>query len=138
MKSKTKVNVISTLSFFSAFVLMSGCFETHKWTEKEKIDFECKCTQKDTFSNESIGFKGFENNEFDSVTINEFKDNVLLRSFKISVSFVQNNDQGIVKTRWGKVNKTMNTANYSFFYFCFSNNSCCGCIKLSFVFWCNN
>ncbi len=109
MKLKTKINIIAALLVFSAFVLMSGCFETHRWTEKEKKNFECKCIQTDTFSNESIGFKGFENDEFDSVTINEFKDTVLLRSFKIFVSFVQNNDQGMVKTRWGTVNRTMNT-----------------------------
>ena len=74
---------------------MTSCF--HYWTEKEKKNFDCKCTQTDTFELGVVHFRGFNNTEFDSILVRAYKDTVLIDSFKIFVD--------PSKSDWDKENK---------------------------------
>jgi hypothetical protein len=102
------VRKLLTPSALLILVLFStGCF--HRWTEKEKKEFECTCEKTDTFQINPIEFVGFENNEFDSVLVKEFRDTILLDIFKIYVSKAEDPWGKEHKRRSGSANRTMHT-----------------------------
>jgi len=95
---------------FLLFVLaLISCNHSHgEWTEEQRKEFKCKCKQTDTFKNIVIEFRGYDSKEFDSVLIREYKDSVLLDSFKMYVFPSQSPDQKRDKERSGDISHTMN------------------------------
>ena len=96
---------IASISAGIIVLISTGCF--HHWSEQEKKDFECKCAQTDTFGNSIVMFKGFDNKEFDSILIREYKDTTLLNSFKIFVWPAQSPSDKEQKIRSGTISRTL-------------------------------
>ena|ERR1700752_2001072 len=65
-------------------VLFTACGSC-EWTTEERQKFNDECPKRNSFENLFIDFRGFDNNDFDSVLIKEYKDTLLLNSFKIKV-----------------------------------------------------
>src|SRR5688572_6717508 len=88
---------------------MIGCDYNSRteWTLKQREEFETECSRTDTFNNVVFRFQGFADNEFDSILVKEYKDEILLDSFKIFVSADQGHDKER-KDRNSTINRTMN------------------------------
>lgn len=67
--------------FFWEMATAGSC----EWTPKESADFEKECCSRTEFDQLHGQFRGFENNEFDSVVVNEYKDSTLISVFKVKV-----------------------------------------------------
>lgn len=70
-------------------LLLTSCFN-NRWTEEERKAFATKCSCTDTIRNEIFAFRGFENNELDTIQVLEFKDSILLDSFHVIVEPARN------------------------------------------------
>ncbi|MES2515857.1 MAG: hypothetical protein V4580_17010 [Bacteroidota bacterium] len=73
---------------FLSLTAFTACFN-NSWTEDERKTFETTCHQTDSVENLVCLFYGFDNSEFDSVLIKEYKDSTLLDSFKLVVNPAQ-------------------------------------------------
>lgn len=93
---------------------MTSCF-SNSWTEKQRKEFEIKCALTDTFYNISFQFKGFGNNEFDSILVKEFKEKVLLDSFNVFVRPGKSLSDKEGKKRSAIIERTMNTM-YTYYF----------------------
>lgn len=60
-----------------------SCFNT-RWSDEQRKEFETTCTQTESF-HAIVKFKGFDNNEFDSIWVKQFKDSICLDSFRVFV-----------------------------------------------------
>jgi len=99
-----------TIVFLISYIALSmtSCFSS-SWTEKQRKEFETNCSLTDTFNNVSFQFKGFDNDEFDSIMVKEFKDTALLDSFNVFVWPAQSPSDKERKERWATIERTMNT-----------------------------
>lgn len=79
MRILRAIILISLLSVF-----LTSCFNS-SWTEEQRKEFETKCAQTDTFNNVVFQFRGFDNSEFDSIWVKEYKDTTFLDSFRVFV-----------------------------------------------------
>lgn len=70
----------------TCFVLAGAGCECGKWSEERRQAFTEECAVTKTFPGLVIAFRGFENEEFDSVLVKEYRDTICLDSFKIFVS----------------------------------------------------
>jgi len=105
---KNKVILLSVILYVLALcTLFTGC-SNKRWSEKQRKEFESKCSQTETFSNVSIQFKGFDNNEFDSIMVKEYNNTDVLDSFKVFVFPAQSPDEKERKERSATINRTMN------------------------------
>jgi len=104
------MKLAANLLFLAVFVSLTGCFNT-RWTDEQIKSFETKCSQTDTFSNVIFLFNGFDNNEFDSVMVKEYRDTKLLDSFKVFVSPSDNPTDKERKERSATINRKMNIKN---------------------------
>ena len=98
-----------TLIFIMTTILFTLTNCGRRWSDKEINDFDCKCRKNDTFQLGIVYFNGFDNTEFDSIQIKEFKNNILIDSFKI---FVEPAKNGMQK-RSATIQRTMHT-NYKY------------------------
>ncbi len=86
---------------------MTVCFNS-SWTEKQRKEFETKCSQTDTFNNVVFQLRGFDNNEFDSIWVKEYNDTALLDSFKVFVRPAQSPSDKERKERSVTIDRAMN------------------------------
>lgn len=86
------------------FIVLTGCFN-NRWTDKQRKQFETKCSQTETFNNISIKFRGFDNSEFESILVKEFNGNLLLDSFRV---FAKPGQNAYNKERSATIERTMN------------------------------
>ncbi len=100
---------LSIYFFLVTFLLVSitSCFNS-SWTVEQRKEFETKCSQTDTFNNVVFQLRGFDNNEFDSIWVEEYNDTVLLDSFKVFVMPAQNPSDKKRKERSATIERTMN------------------------------
>jgi len=114
----TSLKFFIIASIICLLLIATGCSDPvphHQWTEREIKEFECKCSQTDTFNNLIISFTGFGNKEFDSVLVREYQDTLLCDSFKMFVFPATGPWEIKNKKRSGHINRTMNTKyNYQF------------------------
>lgn len=87
-------------------VILTGCF--NNWTAEDRKKFEAECLLTETFNNVVFLFRGFDNNEFDSITVKEYKDSVLLDSFKVFVRPAQSPTDKEIKERRVTIDRPMN------------------------------
>jgi hypothetical protein len=99
MKHRT-IYLIFFLSFF-----LASCFK--QWSPKERKDFELNCAATDTFPGLVIEFRGFVNNDFDSIRVKEYKDTTLLDSFRVFVPRANSADE-LLKQRSTNIGRKMN------------------------------
>lgn len=99
------ITVVSLLTFS-----LTSCFNT-SWTEEQSKEFETKCSQTDTFNNVVFQFRGFDNSEFDSIWVKEYKDSTLVDSFRVFVWPSQNPYDKERKERSATIERTMNIKN---------------------------
>ena len=86
------------------------------WTQKKRDDFAMKCSQTDTIDGITVLFRGFDNNEFDSILIKEYKDTIFLDSFMVFVMPAQSPFDIERKERSSSIDRIMNTKHsYQFF-----------------------
>jgi hypothetical protein len=97
----------SILFILTVFTILICCNNKH-WTEEQRKAFETQCSKTETFSNVTILFKGFDNNEFDSILVREYNNTTLLDSFKVFVSKSQSPDEKERKERSATISRTMN------------------------------
>lgn len=102
------------LFFLIALPLFTGCFNRH-WSEKKRNKFKQECAATETFNSLVVLFKGFGNEEFDSVTVNEFKDSALINSFKIDVDPATSPYDIENKNRMATISRTMNI-NHKYYF----------------------
>ncbi|MFY9311445.1 MAG: hypothetical protein WAQ28_20540 [Bacteroidia bacterium] len=102
------------LLFIVQLALLTGCFNRH-WSEKKRNQFKKECDATETFSSLVVLFKGFDNNEFSSITVNEFKDSVLIGSFKIDVDPATTAYDIENKNRMATITRTMNI-NHKYYF----------------------
>jgi len=94
-------------------VLMMSCF--NHWTAQQRVEFELQCTQTDTFHHLSLQFVGFDDNEFDSIRVEEYRDTVFIDSFNIFVSQANRPFEKESRVRSATIDRTMNVHhNYIF------------------------
>lgn len=91
---------------------MTGCFNS-TWTKEQRKEFENNCSQTDTFNNVVFQFRGFDNNEFDSIWVKEYNDTILLDSFRVFVCPAQSHKER--KERFATIERTMNI-NYKYHF----------------------
>lgn len=63
---------------------------THRWTAKERNDFQIKCSQTDTVSGLSFSLTGFRFDEIDTIQIKELTNNQINDTFSV---FIQKGTQ---------------------------------------------
>lgn len=99
------------LSYCLIVLLLSGCSVHHYWTDEQRDNFEKECAQSDSLYNYGVSFIGFEDKEFDSVVVMEFKDTGLVDSFKLFVFPSQNPYEREKKERSSHAIEAMNINN---------------------------
>ncbi len=65
--------------------IQTGCWNS-RWSDEERKEFKTKCLNTNNFNIHPIEFRGFDNNEFDSILVKEYNNAVWVDSFKIYVS----------------------------------------------------
>lgn len=100
--------------FLFSITLLTSCFNRH-WSEKQRNEFKQECDQTETFTSMIVLLKGFDNNEFDSVIVNEYKDSILIRSFKIYADSATSPYDVENKNRTATISRTMNI-NYNYHF----------------------
>lgn len=65
-------------------ILLDSCGNCD-WSEEERAKFEKECPNEKAFNYLAAQFRGFDNTEFDSVIIEEYKDTNLIKLFKVKV-----------------------------------------------------
>jgi hypothetical protein len=101
---KSLVVIFSVLTIFSGVI---GC-KSKTWTDKQRKEFEDQCLKTETFSNMIVLFQGFENTEFDSVSVIEYSGNQVVDSFKIDVPKAENPTDKERKERSASISREMN------------------------------
>lgn len=82
MKNLITILYISAAAFLLHSTSCSNSTYDH-WTEEEISAFAKECAETDTITNLHIILRGFENSEFDSILIREYKNTALIDSFKV-------------------------------------------------------
>ena len=88
-------------------ITLISCFNRH-WSAEQRKEFDTKCSQTDTFNNIVFQFRGFDNNEFDTIVVKDYKDTVLVDSFKVFVGPAQYPYEKERKERYATIDRTMN------------------------------
>jgi hypothetical protein len=70
------------LLLFSTLLTSCGSCE---WTTEERQKFNDECPKRISIENLNVEFRGFDNKNFDSVLVQEYKDTQLTNSFKVNV-----------------------------------------------------
>lgn len=94
---------------FTAVSMLANC-ASRSWTPQQRNDFETKCSQTVTVSSLAIGFRGFADNEFSSITVKEYNSNKLLATFKVDVPLAQGQWEKENKSRRATIQRTINLA----------------------------
>jgi len=112
---KTKViKFTATLSFVSLLIILTCCGNS-QWSDEKRKKFETECSQTQTFNNVIFQFRGFDNNEFDSIMVKEYNGSTISDSFKIFVSPAQSPSEKERKERSATISREMNIKyNYQF------------------------
>ena len=79
-----------------------------RWTDNQRREFETQCSQLDTFKNLVVLFKGYGNNEFDSVQVEEYNNGKLSSTFKIHVDQSQGSVNDTTDVRSATIKRTLN------------------------------
>ncbi len=104
-----KLTVLLTISFLTVLTNCSNSNTNYDhWTEEEMKNLKKKCSETDSFNDMIVLFHGFENSEFDSVLIKEYKDTLLLGSFRVFVWPAESPDDKRDKDRSATIDRTMN------------------------------
>ena len=90
------------MSFFSS------CYFKSPWTNEERQKFEKECLSTTTVDNLSLKFKGFDDVDFDSILVKEFKENIIIDSFKVSIRKSGTPDDKKNKIRYTSINRVFN------------------------------
>jgi len=102
------MKILSTIFLIAILIVsLTSCFNS-RWTEEERKEFETKCNQTDTFNNVTFELGGFADNEFDSIMVKDYKDSILVDSFKIFVPPASDSIDRANKHRWASIERTMN------------------------------
>ncbi|MBN8675372.1 MAG: hypothetical protein J0L56_14675 [Chitinophagales bacterium] len=107
MKKLILILYISTTPFLLLSTSCSNSTYDH-WTEEEINAFTKECAETDTITNLHIVLRGFENSEFDSILIKEYKNTVLIDSFKVLAWPTESSSDKIEKQRSAAVFRAMN------------------------------
>ena len=99
------LKIITLISFLPIF--LTSCFNS-SWTEEQRKAFETKCAQTDSFNNVVFLFRGFDNSEFDSIWVKEYKDMIFLDSFSVFVWPSQNPNNKERNERSASIKRAMN------------------------------
>ena len=103
-----KQNITLTLLLLTTMFLLTNCYFKSPWTAEERQKFENECLSTKTVDNLSIKLKGFDDGDFDSILVKEFKDNIIIDSFKVSISNAATPDEKSNKIRWASIDRTFN------------------------------
>jgi hypothetical protein len=80
-------------------IILTSCGNC-EWTAEERLKFNKECPKQTVINNLIVEFRGFENNDFDSVLVYEYNDTILAHSFKVKVD--------TFSSQWEKERKSRN------------------------------
>jgi len=106
LKQNKKLNL--TLSVLTSMCLLTSCYFKGNWTAEEKQRFETECLGRTTVEDLSIELKGFDDGDFDSISIQEFKNNIIIDSFKVAIRKSGTPDEKKNKIRFASIDRTFN------------------------------
>lgn len=69
---------VKYLILIASILILSGCWESNKWTEKEKEEFRAQCSKKVNFDVNAISFTGFNFEEIDTTVIIEKSGSIII------------------------------------------------------------
>lgn len=103
---KTLCNLFLLIFLYQSF---ASCDSNsyHTWTDKERSEFETECSNTDTLKRLDLRFEGFEDNEFDSILVQDYKNSILVDSFRVFVSQAQDSLQKTNKFRYASIERTI-------------------------------
>lgn len=94
-------------------ITLTACPFSRDWTEEERAAFRANCAATDSVTNIVVQFRGFRNEEFDSVLVREYsRDSVLVDTFKLYVwpaqspGDIQRKNRSARIDRWLKLDHT--------------------------------
>ena len=87
---------------------LTSCYFKSPWTAEERQKFENECLSETTVDNLSLKLKGFDDVDFDSILVKEFKDDIIIDSFKVSIRKSGTPDDKKNKIRYASINRTFN------------------------------
>ena len=108
MTLKRTNKITFTLLLLTTMCLLTNCYFKSPWTTEEKLQFENECLSTTTLDYLPIELKGFDDGEFDSILVKEFKDNIIIDSFKVAIRKAGTPDEKSKKIRWASINRTFN------------------------------
>lgn len=101
------------LLYLPAILVLTGCFS--HWSDEDRAEFEAECTNTKTFSNEVFSFRGFDDTEFYSIPIVEYKGTTPIDTFSMPVSPARDDFDREHKRRTGSTDREMNV-DYSYHF----------------------
>ncbi|MEN9639012.1 MAG: hypothetical protein RLZZ262_880 [Bacteroidota bacterium] len=96
--------------FIFLAMFLSSCFDT-SWTPEEREAFRAKCSQTYETENEIFYFRGFGDDEFDSVWVKAYRESLLLDSFQLHVPPSINQYDRERKIRSTAINRVLDIRN---------------------------
>jgi hypothetical protein len=95
--------------FIIGLILLSfsGCYFKDPWTEEERKKFETQCLNSATIDYLSIEVTGFDDNEFDTIIVREFTQDILTDSFYVDVRKSYTTSDKDNKIRHGSIDRTI-------------------------------
>lgn len=108
MVLKRKQKIAFTVLLLITMCLLTNCYFKSPWTTEEKKQFENECLSTTTIDYLGIELKGFADEDFDSILVKEFNDNLVLDSFKVAIRKAGTPDEKSNKIRWASINRIFN------------------------------
>jgi len=93
------------LLYLPLIVLLTGCFR--HWSEDDREEFEAECTNTKTFRGNVFSFRGFDDTEFSSVSVVEYKGTTPIDTFRMPVSPAGGDFDREHKRRTGSTDREM-------------------------------
>jgi hypothetical protein len=105
--------VTTSISILIMAVLLTGCFNFNNDEDRkrEAKEAETKCSNTEIFNNVIFHFSGFEDQDFDTVTVKEYKDTLLLNTFNLFVGPALGSYDQQRKVRLVAIKQDMNIKN---------------------------
>jgi len=107
-KSKRSIltGYLSIIVITGMLLVQAGC--KNHWSTEQRNALRQKCTGTETFENIVVIFSGFEDREFDAVTIKEYNNTTLLDTFQVKVLLSGSPGDGENKQRMVTINRPLN------------------------------
>ena len=108
-RTTSHIYIVKIVVAISILIISNTSCSRKEWTDEQRKEFDKNCSQTDTFANVIFDFRGFDNNEFDSVLVKEYNDTILVDEFKIFVRQAQSQYDIEQKNRSFLIARTMHT-----------------------------